>query len=48
MPLSIHFRLLVLQLFISILLSGAITLINKGFNDAFLVNWAKGCVLLLF
>jgi hypothetical protein len=45
MPLSIHLRLLALQLIISILLSGAITLINKGFNDAFLVNWAKGFVL---
>lgn len=45
MPLSFHLRLLALQFIISVLLSGAITFINKGFNGEFFVNWAKGFVL---
>lgn len=45
MPLSFHLRLMAVQFCTAFLLSGAITLINKGYNDAFLGNWAKGFVL---
>lgn len=45
MPLSFHLRLLSVQFTTAFLLSGAITLINKGFNDAFFGNWAKGFLL---
>lgn len=45
MPLSFHLRLLAVQFTTAFLLSGAITLINKGFTGEFWVHWAKGFLL---
>lgn len=45
MPLSFHLRLLSVQFTCAFLLSGAITLINRGYNESFYINWAQGFVL---
>lgn len=45
MPLSIHLRLLSVQFTCAFLLSGAITLINKGYSESFYTNWAQGFLL---
>lgn len=42
MPLSFHLRLLSVQFTCALLLSGAITLINRGYSDLFWSQWAQG------
>lgn len=45
MPLSFHLRLLAVQFTTAFILSGAITLINKGYTPHFAGDWAKGFLL---